>query len=97
MFTPTSIETTLEGQRHLVGKEMVADKTELRIAKLTDSYLVLVATSSDGWSRLFRDPIDGRLWEHSFPVSEMHGGGSSKLVVIAREAANIRYGTAVKV
>lgn len=97
MFALTPTETLLEGQWHLVRKKMVADETTLRINKLTEAHLVLVATSPDGWSRLFRDPTDGRLWEHSYPASHMHGGGPPKLAVIAREAATLCYGAVVAV
>src|SRR5438046_3882590 len=97
MFAPRPTETVLEGKWHVVGGKTVADDVALRIDRLIASYLVLVAVSTDGWSKLFRDPADGRLWEHTYPKSELHGRGPARLQVLSREAARVRYGATVEV
>jgi hypothetical protein len=45
------------------GGETVEDTICRRIRSLTESALERVASSSDGWSVLYRDPGDGRYWE----------------------------------
>jgi hypothetical protein len=97
MFAPKPTETVLEGQWHVVSGKAIADDVALRIDRLIASYLVLVAASADGWSKLFRDPADGRLWEHTYPRSEMHGGGPARLQVLSRDVARARYGATVEV
>jgi hypothetical protein len=60
-----------------------------RAAQLAASDLVRLATRNGGWTVPYRDPSYGRLWEMSYPQSEMHGGGPPLLRVIsAAEAAN---------
>ena len=85
-------ETVLEGKWLFVGDKMVSDEATLRIEELVVSYLIHVATCKDGWAKLYRDPADGRYWEHTYPQSEMHGGGPPKLQVMEHDAAAKRYG-----
>jgi len=87
-------ETCLIGNWSVRGDEVVADDTCLRIGVLVSEQLVQLAQTSDGWSKLFRDPADGRLWEHSYPQAEMPGGGPSSLLCISRQAARAKYGVA---
>jgi hypothetical protein len=84
-------ETVLEGKWLAEGSKVVADDTARRIDALLKEQLKKVATSSDGWSQLYLDPTDGRLWQRTFPHSEMHGGGSQKLEVISIESAKELY------
>ena len=55
------------------------DETEVteqtRIQQLIRDELVKIARDLTGWRVLYRDPKDGRLWQLSYPQSEMHGGG----------------------
>ncbi len=67
------------------------DEASQRIRGLIRDELKLVAVSSDGWARLFRDPADGRLWELTYPSSEMQGGGPPALHVLTEELAHMRY------
>ena len=53
-----------------------------RIQALVKNHLQLVATSSDGWRKLFRDAGDQRYWALSYPQGEMHGGGPPTLHVV---------------
>lgn len=63
-----------------------------RIDDLEKSELELVGSTDGGWARLYREKKDGRLWEHTYPHSEMHGGGPPRLAVISEEDAKRRYG-----
>ena len=85
-------ETALIGQWAMRGSEVIADANCLRIQELVATQLQQLARSVDGWSSLYRDPADGRLWEHTHPQSEMHGGGPPALICISKEQALSRYG-----
>ena len=85
-------ETALIGQWHTEGARVVADHTCLRIESLVSSHLVEVSRSGDGWSTLFLDPADGRLWERTFPQSQFHGGGPPSLHQISSDRAMATYG-----
>jgi len=91
------IDTLGPDERAVIGRWIVVDgrvggdlQCE-RIERLTDGILTFVAPSSDGWECLFRDPSDGRLWERTYPQSEMHGGGPPTLRLISPEEARRRY------
>lgn len=75
-------ETELKGSWIWVDGKFVADNVSRRIQDLVDKELKLVSVSRDGWTKIFEDPQDGRLWELSFPQGEMHGGGPPKLQVV---------------
>lgn len=85
-------ETRLVGGIVADGSRVQRDAVSRRIYVLIDRNLVHLATREGGWSRLYRDPRDGRLWELTFPQGEIHGGGPPTLAVIDREAAAGRYG-----
>ncbi|WP_226946839.1 Imm27 family immunity protein [Rhizorhabdus phycosphaerae] len=70
---------------------MVADAICDRIYWLVHTQLEAVAAREAGWTTLYRDPRDGRLWEHSYPKSEMHGGGPPMLQFIDETAFTDRY------
>src|SRR6266566_6259105 len=70
---------------------VVGDATELRIEWLTTQKLERIANDSSGWDTLYRDPRDGRLWELTYPRSEMHGGGPRRLHVLSRDEAAGKY------
>ena len=85
-------EEILEGQWVVVGTGVRGDATEKRIASLIEGQLTLLRSSPDGWSQLYKDPSDGRLWELTHPRGEMHGGGPKKLAVISFRVAQEQYG-----
>ena len=58
----------------------------------TQTALENLDVAEGGWSKLYRDPSDGRLWELTFPNSEWHGGGPPCLTCISREKADGKYG-----
>jgi len=62
-----------------------------RIARLVDQHLRELARSPDGWSALYQDPRDNRLWELTYPQSELHGGGAPRLAVVSPADADSRY------
>jgi len=84
-------ETILEGKWLLNGTKFVADNTARRIEVLLAEHLKKVASSADGWAQLYLDPNDGRLWQLTYPHSDMHGGGPQKLEVISPESAKELY------
>ena len=85
-------ETSLVGRWVVSGNGVAGDETCRRIRSLVASHLVELARTPDGWSALYRDPTDGRLWEHSYPQSELHGGGPPALVCITARQAKDAYG-----
>lgn len=81
----------------IAGAEMrdgrlVPDETAMRIYRLTESHLQQIGVTDAGWSVLYRDPDDGRLWEHTYPESDVQGGGPAVLHVLSEEEAQRRYG-----
>jgi len=82
----------LDGQWKVEGTRVVADEVVARINRLIQEHLLLLGHTSDGWSSLYRDPTDGRLWERTYPHSEMHGGGPPRLAAVKFEEAKARYG-----
>ena len=87
----THEESLIEGHWIVVAGKTEADEAALRIESLVTSHLQLVAVCDGGWSRLFRDPLDSRLWEHTYPQAEIHGGGPPRLAAISPEQACMRY------
>jgi hypothetical protein len=76
------------------GTEVQGDATCKRIKTLISTNLRLLGHAEGGWSALYQDPGDGRLWELTYPHSEMHGGGPPRLTWISQEQAESKYGQA---
>jgi hypothetical protein len=72
-------ETQLTGKWLSRDGRGVADETCVRIKGLVRSHLRQLGRDASGWDVLYRDPDDGRLWELSYPQSELHGGGPPQL------------------
>jgi immunity protein 27 of polymorphic toxin system len=85
-------ETELVGRWEMVQGRMIEDEASRRIKKLVREELKSVAKASNGWDSLFRDPADGRLWELTYPSSELQGGGPPTLRIMSEEAAHKKYG-----
>ena len=62
-----------------------------RIAWLTSEVLTPVGRSADGWDTLYLDPADGRHWEHTYPQSELQGGGPPRLACVSLDAVRSKY------
>jgi hypothetical protein len=58
-------ETSIVGHWISTTGKVTGDEACQRIHELTTVHLTLVARSPDGWSSLYRDPSDSRLWEHT--------------------------------
>ena len=84
-------ETDLIGKWIVVEGRVVADETARRIDSLVAHRLSRLAATPDGWSTLFRDTEDGRLWERTYPQGQMHGGGPPRLSCISQEEAKTKY------
>jgi len=84
-------ETQLVGRWKLVDGRMTEDETSKRITALVRHELKEVAVSSGGWDKLFRYPVDNRLWELTYPASGSHGGRPPALNVMSEDAARRKY------
>jgi len=84
-------ESVLLGNWTTEGRSVVPDDTSRRIDWLVRFRLERLAKDSSGWETLYRDPTDGRLWEHRYPQGEMHGGGPPQLRVISVNQAASKY------
>ncbi len=85
-------ETELVGHWKLIDGRMTADSTCERIQRLVSDSLEEVASDESGWSILYRDPVDGRYWELTYPQSHMHGGGPPSLLCVLKTDARMKYG-----
>jgi hypothetical protein len=87
-------ETLIEGNFVVALPILKPDAAEQRIETLLSRWLVHLADDpvSGAWQRLYKDPSDGRLWELTYPRSQMHGGGPRRLRVITPDEAASVYG-----
>ncbi|NQY35754.1 MAG: hypothetical protein HRT37_12440 [Alteromonadaceae bacterium] len=83
----TSSETHLCGQLLIKDSKVITDSVSERIEYLKTSVLKKVSTSEDGWSTLYKDPEDGRLWEATYASSDSHGGGALELKFLKKDEA----------
>jgi len=86
---------TIVGKWNVVGGKVVADQNCTVIDHLVTYHLVEMASREGGWTTLHRDPVDGILWERTYPESGLHGGGPPTLTEISAEEARQRYGAAL--
>jgi hypothetical protein len=86
-------ETELIGSWIKEGSGVVGDPVEVRIGHLIAHHLQKIAISPEfgGWEILYRDPLDGRYWELTYPHSGMHGGGPKRLTNLPEMAATKKY------
>ena len=92
-LTPQDLD--LVGAWQMKGTKVIGDPVCERIEWLISHHLIQLGSDSSGWSELYRDPDDGRLWELTWPQSEMHGGGPPRLTCLTIDAASGKYGTLV--
>ena len=88
----TPQEVKLVGSWTFVNGNVTADDVTRRIEHLTQHHLIEIGRDASGWDVLYRDPDDGRLWELTYPSSEMHGGGPPTLQLLDNEAVRHKYG-----
>ncbi|MFT3880592.1 MAG: Imm27 family immunity protein [Gemmatales bacterium] len=89
---PNEIE--LRGSWIVEGDRVVGDASCKRIEWLAELRLERLGTDPSGWAVLFRDTGDNRLWELTYPESELHGSGPPKLPklkMIADAEARVKY------
>lgn len=84
-------EVEIIGSWVMVNGRMTADETSHRIRSLIKTDLQHVATTKDGWEKLYLDAHDKRLWELTYPQGEMQGGGPQALLLISPEKAREKY------
>ena len=56
------------------------------------THLEQLASADGGWSKLYRDDSDDRLWELVHPDGNAHGGGAPELREINASQAAAKYG-----
>ncbi len=88
---PRTDETDIFGarinQRGIDNDPDVSDRVRRIISNLTK-----IGSIDGGWSELYHDPRDNRLWEMTRPFSGWHGGGPFRLTWISPGYAAQRYG-----
>jgi hypothetical protein len=85
-------ETLIVGRWLMRDGRMVADAAALRIEALIAGPLIKVASAADGWTSLYVDPRDGRLWERRYDDGGLSGGGPPTLANVPPFEAARRYG-----
>ncbi len=90
------IETLITGKWISQGGRVIADEGCSRIDKLVRSHLIKLADAMEGWDVLYRDPVDGRLWEHTYPQSHLQGGGPPQIRCLTPGEARTKYGDVVR-
>lgn len=88
-------ETELIGDWIVSGAKVEGDETCKRIKWLVAGKLQEVTTDASGWDILYRDPVDGRYWELTYPQSHMHGGGPPRLTNLSLKQAKTKYGDTI--
>jgi len=88
-------ETEFAGKWVIEGGRVRGDATCERLKWLTQTYLVPIAyrVQSPGRKQeaLYRDPIDGRLWERSFQLNKTNRDGPARLAVLTPQQAEEKY------
>jgi len=93
MMKLQSNETEIVGQWMFDGARCQPDASCRRIEQLVANCLTKLSESRlyGSWETLFVDPVDGRLWERTYPQGELHGGGPPRLSLISEDAARLKY------
>jgi hypothetical protein len=89
------VETSIQGRWLFSEGRGVADESCERINQLITTHLEKLGSDFSGWSSLYRDPDDGRLWELTYPHSEWQGGGPPELRCLTTDEAKAKYGSVV--
>ena len=72
-------ESVLIGNTNFENGKVYKDLIYQRIEYLISNCLIKIGSKESGWITVYKDPHDGRLWELSYPNSELHGGGAPVL------------------
>lgn len=84
-------EKSLAGKFIFKDGKVVPNDVAARIDYLKNQVLVKVVTSDDGWSSLYKDPSDNRLWELAYSSSDSQGGGAPVLTFLTFNEAKNKY------
>ena len=84
-------EREIAGRWAVDGKTPLADAASKRIEDLIANHLTELARTDDGWSVLYQDPDDKRMWELTYPNSDSQGGGAPHLQVVDQPYAARKY------
>ena len=84
-------EKEIIGSWVMVNCQMTEDDASRRIRSLIQTELKYVASTKDGWEKLYRDARDGRYWEITYPNGELQGGGPQASFLINSEKAEEKY------
>lgn len=87
-------EVEIRGLWFADGGRMTSDDACKRVQRLTAEYLQEVARAKRGWEKLYRDPVDGRYWEISYPFGGGQAAGPATLRCVELAAVQERYGLA---
>jgi hypothetical protein len=82
----------LKGRWQKSGHDIIEDNVAKYITILISTHLNKIAESDDGWSHLYQDPVDRRLWELLYENREWHGGGPPTLRNVSINYAATKYG-----
>ncbi|HEX7664511.1 MAG TPA: Imm27 family immunity protein [Polyangiaceae bacterium] len=87
-------EIRIVGHWVIANGKTVEDEAARRLRELVSGYLVWIASDESGWFTLYRDPEDGRYWEHGYLQlqADSHGGGPPSLIRVDAEHIEARYG-----
>jgi hypothetical protein len=85
-------ETEVIGAWVMKDGHMIADEHECRIAWLIENVFKKIETGEGGWSSLYQDQNDHRLWELTYPRSEMQGGGPRRIAFVSLDEVGRKYG-----
>lgn len=72
--------------------KVTGDDNERRISWLIENAFEELGKGEGGWSTLYQDRVDQRLWELTHPRGEMHGGGPRRLAVLSLDEVARKYG-----
>jgi hypothetical protein len=86
-----SNESTLLEEWVVNGSNISRGDVGERIDWLLENGLEKIAVDSSGWSSLYVDTGDRRMWELTYPQSEMPGGGPRLLQMVTLEDAKRRF------
>jgi hypothetical protein len=85
-------EIEVVGAWIMKDNKMTVDDNERRISWLIENALEELGKGEGGWSTLYQDRDDQRLWELTYPQSEMYGGGPRRLTVLSLDEVAGKYG-----
>ena len=96
MLNPKMTDLGLD-ERELIGgwvkkgDQIVADPILERVEWLIKERLQKLGKDWSGWFTVYRDPSDGRYWEHFYPQGYMHGGGPAGLRNLTENEVRQKY------